>query len=396
MPDTDPSTQPEAHVSDRDNPNHGEPATPSFSSLKEKLTSEFSSRQLINFPDYMEIVLYDPENGYYANQTQQVGRDGDFYTSVSVGPLFGEILAHRFLGWWKDNGKPKPWRLLELGGHDGKLAADILSNLARLSPEAWNGLQYASVEPLPKLRRAQRERLEPLVADLRIEANTSVLAETPLPGIIFGNELLDALPFHLVKKSDDAWTELFVSSDMEFAPCEIAPNSKLAAKLKNIGSKFDNGYQTEVRSNYLSFIAPLTECIEDGLILFIDYGFAAPEYYDSHRTSGTLRTFSRHKAAENPLERAGEIDITAHVDFTDLTLEMEHLGYYPTHFSSQGSYLTHLATDMIRSGDLDDFQKIAQFKTLTHPGHLGASFHAIEFSKQSVSSPEIRHRLAIE
>ena len=223
----------------------------------------------------------------------------------------------------------------------------------------------------------------------------SALAQTPLPGVVFGNELLDALPFHLIRKVDGKWNELFVSKDMQWICKSVQEASALAAKLPDIAPALPNAYQTEVRTNYGSFVKSLTSCVTDGLMLFIDYGFAAPEYYDMHRTEGTLRTFSQHKAADNPLDRPGEIDITAHVNFTDLAMEMRKLGYQPTHFSNQGSYLTHLSAEMIRCGELNDAHKIAQFKTLTHPAHLGGSFHAIEFRSHGQPGPDVMHRLAI-
>lgn len=395
MPDTDPSTQQNSRAPLTDNSDHKEQATPSFASLKERLKAEFEKQEAISFPKYLEVVLYDPSHGYYANQTRQVGRQGDFFTSVSVGPLFGEILAHRFLNWWNENGRPEQWRLLELGGHDGKLAADILGTLARISPHAWSALQYATIEPLPKLRSAQAERLAPLAADVKVCASSCALAETPLPGVIFGNEVLDALPFHLIRYIAGNWKELFVSKDLQWISKSIQDGSPLATKLADIAQTLPNAYQTEIRTNYGSFVKSITDCITTGLVVFIDYGFAAPEYYDIHRTEGTLRTFSQHKAADNPLDRPGEIDITAHVNFTDLALEMQKLGYQPTHFSNQGSYLTHLSAEMIRSGELNNAQKIAQFKTLTHPAHLGGSFHAIEFTQHGQPGPEVMHRLAI-
>ena len=96
------------------------------------------------------------------------------------------------------------------------------------------------------------------------------------------------------------------------------------------------------------------------------------------------------------MENPGEKDITAHVDFTDLANAAESLGFLPTVFSTQGSYLTHLATPMIMDGGLGDPKSIAQFRSLTHPAHLGASFHAIELKKDGSIPPETRHRLALD
>ena len=345
----------------------------------------------------MELALYHPELGYYARTDSQVGKKGDFYTSVSVGPLFGRLLARRFFDWWESNGQPTAWRILEIGAHDGKLAADILETLREISPRAWESLEYAISEPLPRLREAQLERLSPLAGRLKQAATLSELAESPLPGIAFGNEILDALPFHLVEFIGGEWRAVCVklSGELLVLGNRFIDSPSLSEKLATLGAAFPENYRTEIRTNFPAFLESVSACLEDGLLLFIDYGFAAPEYYDTQRTTGTLRTFSKHKAAEDPLERPGEIDITAHVDFTDLARAAETLAYFPTAFANQGSYLTHLAKPLILSGAFEDTKTIAQFQSLTHPAHLGGKFHVIEFTKNKPTEPTAAHRLAL-
>jgi SAM-dependent MidA family methyltransferase len=371
----------------QDYPNPPDSATPS---LREKILSAIAERGSLPFPEYLGIALYDPELGYYARAGTQVGREGDFYTSVSVGPLFGRLLARRFLTWWEGNGKPANWRMLEIGAHDGMLAADILSEIRALSPEAWQSLEFAIAEPLPRLRDLQKTRLQGLASRLLISADFAGIAAHPLPGITFGNEILDALPFHVVERNGGSWKELHVIAD---------GNGNLAMEPRDtsieLGNDFPEGYRTEVRTNFPEFIREISSCLTDGLLLFADYGFAAPEYYDSSRSSGTLRTFSSHQAGEDPFAAPGEADITAHVDFTDLAKAAIAAGFFPTAFSSQGSYLTHLAKPMILGGGMDDAKTIAQFRSLTHPAHLGARFHIIEMERAAEIPPEVAHRLAL-
>lgn len=334
------------------------------------------------------MALYEPILGYYAKAGTQVGRSGDFYTSVSVGALFGSLLARRFLGWWEADSKPEKWRILEIGAHDGTLAADILSEIRLLSPEAWRTLEYAIAEPLPRLRGLQKARLENLASQfLSVESFVEI---RPLPGIAFGNEILDALPFHLIEKVGGRWQELHVVLDS---------NKGLALEPRetslDIGGTFPDGYRTEIRTNFENFLGEISACLDGGLMLFADYGFAAPEYYDVSRSSGTLRTFSSHKAGEDPFAAPGETDITAHVDFTDLAKAAIASGYAPTAFTSQGSYLTNLAKPMILNGGMDDPKTIGQFRSLTHPAHLGAKFHFIELESGGKIPPEVSHRLAL-
>lgn len=367
--------------------NSTDAATPS---LGERITARISERGGITFPEYLAIALYDTELGYYARDSTQVGRRGDFFTSVSVGPLFGRLLARRFLGWWEANGKPETWRILEIGAHDGTLATDILLEIRLLSPDAWQALEYAIPEPLPRLRELQRVRLEDLASRLQITENFEDIAAYPLPGIAFGNEILDALPFHLIEFSGGSWKELHVVAG-ETGTLALEPRK---TSIQLVGD-FPEGYRTEVRTCFPAFLANVTSCLKDGLVLFADYGFAAPEYYDIYRSSGTLRTFSSHRAGENPLIAPGETDITAHVNFTELAKAAITLGYFPSAFASQGSYLTQLAELLILSGGMDDGKTIAQFQSLTHPAHLGAKFHIIELTHSPEIPPQVAHRLAL-
>jgi SAM-dependent MidA family methyltransferase len=351
----------------------------------------------------MAMALYDPALGYYARETRQVGREGDFFTSVSVGPLFGELLARRFLREWVNLGSPARWRVVECGAHDGTLAKDVLGTLRRLSPEAFEALEYIIPEPLPLLQAAQRETLAPFGEKVGFVGSPEDLQADPLPGIAFGNELLDALPFHVVRWNGGEWRECRVSTSPEGAfvwekdhaitdPC-------LVAALDPLGDNFPEGYQTEVRANYADFLQPLTRALSFGLFLWPDYGFARPECYHPDRTTGTLRTFSKHRAAEDPLAAPGEMDITAHVDFTAVAEAAITLGCEPTVFRNQGTWLTENGRDWLLSLEGNpDPEAFRQFRTLTHPAHLGGSFHVLElaWNQPGLSCPEAdRHRLAL-
>jgi len=349
----------------------------------------------------MALALYDSEQGYYARSAFQVGRGGDFFTSVSVGCLFGELLARRFLAWWRSAGRPPRWRVVECGAHDGTLAADLLETLGRLEPEALAALEYVIPEPLPRLREAQRVKLERWQDRTRLEPDLSGLAG-PLPGIVFGNELLDALPFHVVEWQD-GWQEKRVAADglggftWEDRPI---PQGPLAEALAPLGGGFPPGYRTEIRIGLQEFLAPLAGTLTDGMLLWIDYGFARPDLYHPDRTCGTLRTFSKHRAGEDPLAMPGEQDITAHVDFSAVAEISASLGCPPVCFRSQGSWLTSLARDWLAELEGNPDPKwIRQFQTLTHPGQLGARFHVLECAAHrpdAVLPPDDARGLALD
>lgn len=382
-------------------PTEAPPATPSLERL---LHQRIQRDGPMRFADFMAAALYEPDIGYYARETRQVGRSGDFFTSVSVGPLFGELLARRFLREWRESGSPRKWRIVECGAHDGTLAADILEATARLEPTAFSALEYAISEPLPLLQAAQKTTLAGFAEKTRFITAIDELFSDPLPGIAFGNELLDALPFHLVEMHPDGWRECRVTTapdgNLAWETHHQIDDSALSAALAPLGTAFPIGYRTEVRTNYREFLQPLTRCLTSGLLVWPDYGFARPEYYDPDRKTGTLRTFSKHRAAENPLETPGGIDITAHVDFTAVAEAAVALGCHPAAFCNQSSWLTGIARDWLLSLEgRPEPSALRQFQTLTHPAHLGGRFHVLELSWNQGPreiSPIAAHRLAME
>jgi SAM-dependent MidA family methyltransferase len=369
------------------------------------LGTQFRSRILrdgaLRFPDFMAAALYDPQLGYYANGTRQVGRGGDFFTSVSVGPLFGELLARRFLRHWQQSGEPPRWRIIESGAHDGTLALDVLGALARLDARALESLDYVIPEPLPGLQNAQLRTLERYRKQVRIIQNPLELADQPLPGIAFGNEVLDALPCHLVEWHAGAWLECRVgldSNDNFVWETHAIDDPLLREALVLLGEDFPDAYRTEVRTCYRGFLEPLARALTSGLMIWADYGFARPEYYHPARTSGTLRTFSHHRAGTNPLENPGGTDISAHVDFTAVAEAALALGGRPVAFRDQGAWLTQTARDWLLAQEgKPQPQALRQFQTLTHPAQLGSCFHILELSWNPAASPldpdTLSHRL---
>lgn len=334
----------------------------------------------MRFGDYMAMVLYEPDLGYYAKGIRQVGKAGDFFTSVSVGPLFGQLLARRFLDEWQKLGKPNRWRITECGAHDGTLALDILRSLAELDPKALQGLEYAIPEPLDSLRKAQQETLGPYSMIVRHLSDANTLDS--LPGIIFGNEVLDALPFNVVECQRQQWQECRVEIDAQGAlDWKLRPidDPELVSALTPIGSDFADGYRTEVRTNFPQFLQPLAQSLSAGSMIWIDYGFERDDYYHPGRHRGTLRTFDQHRAGENPLVHPGDTDITAHVDFSAVAEAATALGGCPGPLTSQGSWLTQVAREWLLGQEGQaDAKLLRQFQTLTHPAQLGRSFQMME------------------
>jgi len=337
------------------------------------------------FPEFMAAALYDPQSGYYARGTRQVGRGGDFFTSVSVGPVFGSLLARRFIREWQESGQPPRWRIIECGAHDGTLAFDVLDSLEKLDARAFHALEYAIPEPLPRLQTIQRETLIRFSERVRFVNNPAELAANPLPGIAFGNEVLDALPCHLIEWQQGCWLERHIeinNADQLVFVARSILNSDLRESLEVLGGGFPEGYRSEIRTGYRDFLGPLAGALSSGLMIWLDYGFERPDYYHPGRREGTLRTFSKHRAGDDPLSEPGGLDLTAHVDFSAVAEAAQNLGWQPAELRSQGSWLTQHAREWLLEMEGNPQPAILrQFQTLTHPAHLGRVFQVLELRR---------------
>ncbi len=354
----------------------------------------------LSFRDYMSQALYHPEWGYYSQKPHRVGKAGDFFTSVSVGSLFGRLLAHHLLNWWLEAAQPARWRLVELGPNNADLACDVLTALAQLNPSAHAALEYVGIDPLPIPRAAQAQQLTERGHAGRCLASVTPLHADPLPTVILANEVLDALPFQWIERRETGWIEWGVRCEAdasELARGEIGPISP-AERLPHVPwHDLPCGYATEIRADFADFLQPLVASMTHGRMIFFDYGFAAPEYYHPQRNSGTLRVFRQHVASEDPLSAPGCQDITAHVDFTAVALAAASCQLAPVRFEPQGFFLSRLAAQAFSQTPASR-SEIAQFQTLTHPGQLGKAFQVLELTYPAAThaNAQALQRLAID
>jgi SAM-dependent MidA family methyltransferase len=349
-----------------------------IASLRRRLVARIRCEGPLGFDAFMAAALYDPQAGYYASQARQVGRAGDFFTSVSAGPLFGQLLARHLDRVWREWGRPEAWRIVEVGAHDGQLAADILAALPVLDGALAHATRYCVVEPQAQLAAAQRARLGE-----RVEIHADAGELSPAPTVVLGNEVLDALPCRVVESTADGWVELGV--DEHFDWVSLGAAGALAVDLPRRPA----GYRTEVRPAISGFIQGLTDCLAPGRMLWIDYGYERDDYYAEGRHRGTLRTFSRHRAGDDPLSEPGRCDISAHVDFTALREATEAAGGEVLRFENQGRFLTELARPWLleMEGRTDAAKALRNFQTLTHPAQLGSRFHVFEASWRGACLP---------
>ncbi|MCH2064869.1 MAG: SAM-dependent methyltransferase, partial [Roseibacillus sp.] len=246
------------------------------------------------FPRFMELALYHEDYGYYSDPTRtRVGRTGDFATSVSVGEAFGRLLALRLHQTWEAHGRPASLPVLEPGPEDGSLALDILRAARQQDADFHRALHYTVCEPNARNRETLAARFA-----ASGEPNLGIVA-TPTDhrserGVILANEVLDALPVHLVRFSSGEWNERLVTLENDRLAWTETPISTgpLRTHLENLPSGLPDGYSTEVGLQLLPFFHGLAGVFDDALLLFIDYGFERSDYYHPDRTEGTLQTYA--------------------------------------------------------------------------------------------------------
>lgn len=351
---------------------------------------------LLRFDEFMRRALYDEAWGYYTQGPSHVGKKGDFFTSVSVGDLFGRLLCRRFYLFWEKAGCPEEFPVIEMGANDGQLACDILDEAAKSDPRFSEALRYYIIEPLSALRVVQRERTGGRVL---VVASAEELDCRDCTGIVFGNELLDAFPVRMAVVRQGVWKEKYVRVLSEFPEGECfweeCPLPEEECPLVP-ADDLPEGYVTEWCDGWDSFWQSTSRLIKSGLFLFIDYGRNQADYYDKSRSAGTLRTYYQHTRTDNPLLHIGNQDITADVNFTAVAESAEQLGVNASLFADQGQWLTALARPWLLSlekkmlADTVQFRKeISRFQTLTHPGQMGMRFRVLELTKSDFPSLEL-------
>jgi len=361
--------------------------------LAELIRAEIEQCGPIPFRRFMELALYHPEFGYYATGRNRVGKEGDFLTNVSVGSLFGRLLAHEFVRAWEELGRPDPFDLVEIGANQGQLFADIAQALSEIDPELHRITRYRIVEPFAKLRAIQQERLSqppdprPQTQDPRPKtpvewvSNLQELADESVTGVIWSNELFDALPVHRVQKFPHGWAEVYVSHGDEGFGWTVGRATYDPADVPAgfpSWSDLPDGYTTELWPHAEFWAGELARVLRRGRVVTIDYGFTAAELYALHRKAGTLQAYHQHKRSNQLLARAGEQDITAHVNFTALIESGKKAGLSEKSFTTQERFLME-ALKRMPPDDLGRWSasEKKQFNTLVHPDFLGHVFKVL-------------------
>ena len=346
----------------------------------------------IRFGDYMDLALYAPGLGYYSAGSTKFGEGGDFVTAPELSALFSRCIAGQCAEVLAqlDSGV-----ILEFGAGTGRMAADILLEL-----EARDELpeHYLILELSADLRARQQQTLEqraPQLAD-RV-AWQDQLPQQPLPVVVLANEVIDALPVERFSVHDDGLMELGVScsgSGFAWSPRPAAWNLTSAVDELQalLGQVLPAGLTSEIRLRLPAWITEVCRSVQQGMLLFIDYGLSRREYYAEARSTGTLRCHYQHRAHADPFTWPGLQDITAWVDFSQLADAAERAQLQVSGYTTQAQFLIGAGLDsqLERAADADlsaQVDQAGQARRLVMPGEMGETFKAMALTRGPITLP---------
>ena len=308
----------------------------------------------VSFAWFMQQALYHPEHGYYSSGRCSIGRKGDYFTNVSVGPLFGQLLASQFSEIWERLGKMNDFVIVEQGAHDGQFARDVLEFGEKRLPEFFDALRYRILEPFPILEEQQRRRLEAF-GD-KIEWRES---PEPFTGVHFSNELLDAMPVRLIRGG----MEKLVALDGDRFVFVERPADK-----------------TMFNHAALECVDQIAANLQRGYVIAIDYGFSDEEF------EKTVEVRARHRKLDSPFEQIGDADITMSVHWRSIVERAQANGLRVAGFTDQHHFLTGIIStwpDLVCSSSPPDIERKTKraLQTLLHPEMLGRAFQVLALAK---------------
>lgn len=358
--------------------------------LSQKIIEKIKKDGPVTFEAFMNMVLYHSELGYYTSQIQRLGKEGDFYTSSHLHPVFGKMIGMQIEEMWETMGWPSDFKIIEMGAGAGYLCNDMLGYLKKR--DIFNSLTYIIVEINPFVIEAQKKMLSEYTDKVKWVLSLKGLQK--IKGCIFSNELLDAFPVHLIEM-DEIIKEIYIDQeDGRFVEIKREiDNNSIKQYLKEFSIELPKGYRTEINLRIKDWLREINSLLIEGFIFTIDYGYPSWDYYSEERNRGTLLCYHKHQVTEDPLQNIGEQDITAHVNFSSVKKWGEEMGIKTIGFCQQGTFLISLGIDKeianLFENSKDYVFEAARIKKLILPGTMGET-HKVLIQYKGNGSPKLK------
>jgi len=373
------------------------------SPLKTLLLEMLRQSGPVNFERYMELCLYHPELGYYMQERERTGVEGDFFTSADLHPVFARLVARQAAEMWEILERPKRFLWVEMGAGSGRFAADFLRRVKATRPDFNEALEYVVVEPGPHRRARALDRITREVDVSRFRAIASTEELDPVTGCFFSNELADAFPVSIVARVAGRLKEVYVEAHGESLRESMGPltDSAVAAYVARYANQLDEGHRVEVNRRAILWLRSVAEKLKRGFVVTVDYGGLAESLYTSARPRGTLLAYSGHKTTEDFYDAPGDQDMTAHVNFSALIDSGKDAGLTCVGLTTQERFLMALGeanefADLYDPGQTEEekLQARLKLKRLIFPGGpedsrgMGSIFKVL-IQSRSIASPQL-------
>ncbi len=365
----------------------------------------------LTFARFMELALYDEEHGYYmtgggraTSVTSPIGREGgDFFTAPSLSPILARCLVRQLEEIDERLGHPPVFHLVEMGPGDGTLLRDLLQECQEQQASLFPRLACILVERSAAFRRRQQDTLaawQEQGVGMQWVDDLQSIPDGSLTGTLLSNELVDAFPVHRVRMEEDGLRELYVTN------CDHAlqerwgepSTSELASFLSDLDVELPVGFTTEINLEAVTWIKQVARVLDRGVVITIDYGHTAQDYYAPERKNGTLMGYYRHTATTDPFTRVGEQDLTAHVNFSSLARTGEQAGLTTTGFTNLQHFLMSLGIEELVEGCEQESEAIQAAAQLLRPHGMGTTFKVL-MQHKGIAVPTLRglrHRAFFE
>ncbi|WP_026583365.1 class I SAM-dependent methyltransferase [Bacillus sp. J33] len=338
---------------------------------------EKTPSKMISYAKYMEQALYHPEYGYYMKNKPKIGPKGDFITTSNISDIYGRTVAKWY---YKEARKHQlPFQVCEIGGGNGRFAKAFI--------EEWNliavdELQYNILETSPYHCGLQREEIS---FSEKIRQIASLDEITPFRGLIFSNELFDALPVHVIEKTEEGLSEVMVTvKDGQLSEIAVPlKDGSIFLFFEESGLILSEGQRIEIPLQMEPIIKNMASALDQGMVLTVDYGYSNEEWQEPYRRAGSLRGYYRHTQINNILEHPGEMDITSHIHFDSLIRIGEKHGLKFIYKMRQDEYLLSagILEELESHYDPNPFSETSKrnraIRSLIMPSGMSSAFHTV-------------------
>src|SRR5690554_4982139 len=278
--------------------------------LTEIIQQKIREEDVICVQEFMQMRLYYPELGYYTSPGNKIGKNGDFYTSAYLTSVFGALIGKQLEEMWEVLGSTD-FVIVEYGAGTGMLCHDILSYL-RKNEKMYDQLKYYIIEKSPVMREIEKSHLSE-----KVEWLDSIKELPEVNGCILSNELVDNFSVHQIVMKDELM-EVFVTYNDGFTEILQPASEKLKEYLKELNIELPKGFRSEINLQAISWMKEISNSLNQGYVMTIDYGYLSAELYKPHRCQGTLMCYNNHAVNDNLYDNIGVQDITSHVNFSAL------------------------------------------------------------------------------